>query len=178
MQIQSEKTLPVIEHDEITFEIQRSRQQHRAVIHRINRSPAGNSKIQAQMWTGGFAIEDTPGAENVRNRSLHGRGKWSRPLALGSDPVQIFFLNLLAFLNLFLLLRARLGKFPLYAELRRNFGILAEGYRKLAGEWNFLARRLPGNSLSSQLKSVSSWSRFQADARQREPGLAVRVETE
>ncbi len=116
MQIQGEQTLAVIQHDEIALEIKRPCQQYRAIVHGLDRSTAGNAKIQAEMRALCFSIEDTSGAEDVGNFSVGGLGEISRPLALRSDPAQIILLDLLAFFNFLLLLGIGFGEFAFDRE--------------------------------------------------------------
>src|ERR1700682_3576064 len=49
MEIEGEQSLAVIEHDKIALEIERPRQQNRAIIHGGDGSPAGDAEIQAQV---------------------------------------------------------------------------------------------------------------------------------
>ena len=66
MQIKRKKTLSVVQHHEIAFEIQRPRQQHSTVIHGSHGSATGDAKIQAQVRTRCLAIiEDSLRAEYV-----------------------------------------------------------------------------------------------------------------
>ena len=110
VQIQGQQTLAVIDYDEIAFEIQRTGQQYGAGIHCGNGSSSRNSEIQPQVRTRRLAIEDALGTEDVRNRSVGRSGELSRPFALSSDPVQKFLLDLLSFLNLFLLFGIGFGE--------------------------------------------------------------------
>ena len=110
MQVESEQSLAVIEHDEIAFEIKRPRQQHRAVIHGGDGSAGRDAEIEAEVRARGFAVEDALGAKDVGNLSFGGRGELSRPLALWRDPVQIVLLDLLTFCDLFLLLGGGFGE--------------------------------------------------------------------
>src|SRR5205807_1820524 len=57
MQVEGEQALAVIEHDEIALEIERPSEQHRAVIHGRDGSPAGDTEIQAQVGARGLAVE-------------------------------------------------------------------------------------------------------------------------
>ena len=55
----------MIQHDEVALEIQRPRQQHRAVVHGFNGSSGGDAEIEAPVSAADLAVENALGAEDV-----------------------------------------------------------------------------------------------------------------
>ena len=65
MEIKSKQALSVVQHDEITLEIQRPCQQDCAGIHGGDGSATGDAEIQAKVSALRFAVEDALGVEDV-----------------------------------------------------------------------------------------------------------------
>jgi hypothetical protein len=178
MHVDGEQALAVIEYDEVAFEIKRASQQDGAVIHGLDGSSAWDAEIQTPVSARGLAIENALRAEDVGNRGVRWLGERARPLAIWRDAVQIILLDLLALLDLFLLLGSGLGELAFDAEFGLDFWILARGNGELVTERNFLAGHFACLRFAGQIKGVGSRSGLEADARECDPCLALRIEAE
>src|SRR5882672_8200722 len=67
VQIESEQSLPVINHDAVAFEVEWLRQNHGAGVDRGNLGAGGNAKIESLMRTLHRAVEDALHSEDVGN---------------------------------------------------------------------------------------------------------------
>src|SRR5579863_440052 len=139
MHVDGQQALAVIEHDEVALVIKWTCQQHCAVVHGLDGSSSRDAEIQAPMGARGLAVENSLGAEDVRNLSLSRGDECAGPFAIGRDAVQVVLLNLAAFIDLFLLLWGGLSELAFNVKLRLDFRILAAGDRELASERNFPA---------------------------------------
>src|ERR1700726_4051146 len=73
MEVQSEKSLAVVDDDAVAFEIQEAGQQHGSGIHGGNRGPGGHAEIEAVMRTLRLAVEDSLRTVDVGDGSLSRR---------------------------------------------------------------------------------------------------------
>src|ERR1700690_764129 len=75
MEVKGQQALPVIQHDEVSLEIQRPRQQDRAGIHGSDGRAAGDAEIKAKGRALSLSVEAALGVEDVRNFRVGGRGE-------------------------------------------------------------------------------------------------------
>src|SRR5215467_4401142 len=65
MKVECEQALAVVDDDAVSFEVQETRQQHRAGIHCCDRSAGGNAEVKTEMRALGDAIEYPLRAEHI-----------------------------------------------------------------------------------------------------------------
>src|SRR5579863_7263937 len=73
MEVEREQALAMVEHHTISFVVEKTRQQHRTLIHGRDGSARGDPEIQAPVRSLRFAIEDALRTEDVRNLGMSRR---------------------------------------------------------------------------------------------------------
>src|ERR1700675_1261760 len=101
MQIESEQSLTVVDHDAVAFEVKSARQDHCAAVDRSHWSAAGHAKIESLMRTLHCAVKHALHSEDVGNLGADGTLKLTFPLALGCDAFERFRFYLLVVLDHF-----------------------------------------------------------------------------
>ena len=106
MEIKGQQPLSVIEHDTITFEIQRASQKNRSGIYCRHWRAGRGCEIESLVHALNLAVKRTAGTEDVGNRHIDRRTKFSGPLALRIGVLKHVLLDRLVLVNAFQLFLA------------------------------------------------------------------------
>src|SRR5271156_4324579 len=109
MQIESQQSLPVVDHDKVAFKEKRLRQDDASAIYSFDRRAGGHAEIEPLMRALNGTVKNALDSKQIGDLGIHRRRERSFPFAVGRNSFKSLGLNLFALLNLALIFGAGRG---------------------------------------------------------------------